>query len=657
MIIYCDRLTLGACAKAIQLCLRDLFARRKRCNIQVLDPLPDRGWSALLRIIMQWLGFRIEEAEFFAGHLQTSDGQVVYVAARMVSIELAFQASERILTHSKLLAGLNNTWGRNTIFKDIARSLEIPAFQVALRFMAAGALGHRAGDNEVFLIVQRRCAFDPDLLCALTPGLKVYFYRSWPYESLRESRASVLFLWLFFKLRETKWSIEALIGRGSNVQDPFNGSETRLPSLLVLQEDDLSLDRSYRTQPHWIFPEDDKLPFRTLVLQRGSLAQLPVDNETLREHGIIPVSQKELQLLSRRRLSSSRLIIQRSLRRGFLKCALASFFGSSMELGALFEVARLLYTAHVLAAFCERNHVKAFMTCENYVVEADAMLLIAPTLDITTLSYQYSNAGKAGPIMMTTADIMLTFAPLYHQRWTQDGVRPGTFADMGYLYDTSFEYVRRRARNHRRRLAKAGAQFVICYFDESVQHDKYGLISDKDHCAAILALLKIVLDDPSVGVLVKTQFQHNLPQNFDEITPARAAAKATGRYLELVYGAHRNIVFPAEAAHAADITIGHAVGATAPLEAALVGARSILLNPYGIRGDNDALYARADIVYPSMATALEAIRGFRSGAPECARLGDWSPIIDHFDPFRDGRAGHRLRNLLERVVLGTAIDK
>lgn len=612
---------------------------------------------------MRRLGFHVMEAEFFAGHLRTPHGQLLRTKVRRVSIDLAIRAAERTLVRSKLLIRLNQNWGRNTIFKDIARSLEIPALQVALHFMVAEALGHVVGDKKVFLIVQRRFAFDPDLLRALTPGLKVYFYRSWlgqwggatslfpgSFESLKQRRASVLLLLLFEKLCDIKWSLEALIGRRSNLQDPFNAAEARSPSLLVLQEDDLSLDRSYRTQPHWLFPEDGKPPFRTIVLQRGSLDRLPVNTEALKEQGIISISQRELHLLSRRRFWSSHPVRKR-LRKDLWKCVITSVFGSSVEVGAVFEVARLLYTADVLAAFCERSHVKAFMTCENYMVEADAMVLIAPSLGITTLSYQYGNTGKVGPLMMTTADIMLTFSPLYHKRWIHGRIRPGTFADIGYLYDTSFEFVRRRACDHRRRLTKAGAQFVICYFDESVLHGKYSLIGVQDHCAEILALLQLVLEDPSVGVVVKTQFRFNSPQNFDEITAALAAAKATERYLELVYGTHRNIVFPAEAAFSVDIAIGHSVGATAPLEAALAGVRSILLNPYEMRGDNDTLYSQADIVYPSMGAALKAIRDFRLGVTSRAGLGDWSPIIGQFDPFRDGRAGHRLRNLLERVVL------
>ena len=281
---------------------------------------------------------------------------------------------------------------------------------------------------------------------------------------------------------------------------------------------------------------------------------------------------------------------------------------------------------------------------------ADAMQLIAPTLDIVTLSYQYSNIPYAVPCMMTTADVMLTFSRRYDERWTHDGIRPQSFVNIGYIFDSSFRVVRDRARACRSKLEEAGAKFIICYFDESVQHDKYGLISDQDHRDEILALAQLVLNDPCVGLVVKTQFMHNSPQRFGELNDALALARGTGRYVELSHGVHRNIIFPSEAALSADITIGHAVGGTAPLEAALAGGRCILLNPYDWVV-TDTRHAQADIVYPSMTVALEAIHKYRKGDPDLACLGDWSAIVGQFDPFRDGRAGHRLRKLLEQTVL------
>lgn len=663
MIIYCDSLTLSACAKAIKLSWGNLFSRQEKRNIQVLDQLLKRGWPAVLRKIMKLFGFYIEEAIFVAGHLRMPDGKSVYSAAREKSIDLAFMAAERILMRSKFLKRLNQIWGHNTIFKRVARTLEMPAFQIALRFMVAETLLHKAGYDKGFLVVQRFPSFDPDLVCGFSPSLKVYFYRSWvcprsgaPFnpsgwqEFIKRRRASVLFLLMFAKLSETKCILKTLCAERSKTKESLKVREAALQSLLVLNEDDLSLDRSYRTQPHWLFPDDGKPGFRTMVLHTGPAERLPVESEALKKQGIIPISRKNQYSLSRNHRPTHP--IQKRLNKGLRRSVFASLFGSSAEVRLSFEIARLLSAAKTLVVLCEWGNITAFMNCDNYLVEADAMELIAAELGITTIAYQYSNVGMIGPIMMTGADIMATFAPLYHQLWIRGELQPKQFVDVGYIYDTSFKYVRARAKACRLKLIEAGAQFIICYFDENPQDNKYSLINTDDYCSEILALLRLLLEDPSIGLVIKTQFQWNSPQYFEDIADIRAAAEASGRYVELNHGIHRNIIFPAEAAISSDMAIGHSVGATAPLEAALVGVRSILLNPYGIRGDNDTLYARADIVYPSMTTALEAIHGFRSGVPEYARLGDWSPIIDHFDPFRDERAGHRLRKLLERVVLG-----
>jgi len=151
--------------------------------------------------------------------------------------------------------------------------------------------------------------------------------------------------------------------------------------------------------------------------------------------------------------------------------------------------------------------------------------------------------------------------------------------------------------------------------------------------------------------VVKTQFERNAPSRLFAADPVLAAARATGRYVELSAGTHRNNVFPVEAALAADLCVGHLIGATASLEAALGGVRSIMLNPLNLRTTTSDVYARADIVYSSMEAALEAIGAWRRGDPTRAALGDWSSIVRTFDPFGDGNASRRLRELLERAVV------
>ena len=660
-VLYCDCLTIGACLKVIRLCWRDLLSRRKVCHIQVLDSLPQRGCQAIIGRIMQSFGFRVQEAMFFAGHLRTPEGQVVFTEARRISIDLALNAAERLVRRSKHMAALNKKWGRKVIFKQLARSLELPAAQMVLRLLAAEALGRKSGEERLFLIVQHFPGLDTDLLRGLCPSLDLTFYRPWIClckgavffpsgfsEVIRRKRASVLFLILFFGLRELKWILESLILGRSYFKKRSGRLNPDMPSLMLLQEDELSQDRSYRTQPHWLFREDGKPGFRTFILRTGGAAQMSFDLDAPEGQGLFPISMQDLYVCSRKHRSPN--AIYRELRKGIWKCLAASLFASAVEMRFVFEFARIFYSAYRLAAFCERYQVRAFMTCENYLSEATAMQCIAASCGIKTISYQYSNMGKLSPMMTTGSDFMLTFSRQYHERWIYKSLRPRAFVDIGYLYDTSFKYLHGRARELRDRLGMAGAKFVLCYFPENAVRDKYTLISEEDYCAEIQTLLRLVLSDPTIGLLLKGQFQKSSSRYIKEISGLHAQAEATGRHIELTYGTHRNIIFPAEAALSSDITIGHMVGATASLEAALTGTRSLILNPYGIEGDNDGLYAQADIVYSSMEAALEAISRFRSGDPERAELGDWSPIIEHFDSFRDGQSGTRMRGFLETVV-------
>ncbi len=154
--------------------------------------------------------------------------------------------------------------------------------------------------------------------------------------------------------------------------------------------------------------------------------------------------------------------------------------------------------------------------------------------------------------------------------------------------------------------------------------------------------------------MIKTQFHHNLYRLSPDVAEAVARAERTGRLERPEQGSHRNSVLPAEAALSADLVIGFAIGGTASLEAALAGRRSLMVNVYGFRSAADVLYARCDIVYPTLDAALEAIEAYRRGDAPRARLGDWSPILSEFDRFQDGRAAKRLRNLVERMCAGEA---
>ena len=644
-VIYIDKFACGSLIRVLQLRVKKGKGFR-RAEVRVLEPPGRTPFSAAFRTILTLFGLKITEPDFFAGYLRALNGESLYGSAWKAANGIAYRAAEQIVERSRLLALLDSAWGRKTVRLHIARSLWLKAREWALRVITADILSRQNQGGQAVLAVQSPLFFLSSFLRDRTLGISVVTYR-WSMRALKKNRAILVLWWLRERFREIKSKVD-LLNKTKSVQK--GGSllpGPKRPTLLLLQEDELSLDHSYRSQPYWLHAEDGRPPFRTIILQGGPAGKADTNNDEWKAMDVVVVSPKGFLFIQQTCPPSP---LRRDLNKIFWKIMIRSFVSRPSHLEVVILIARLFFRARSLASFCEATGVKAFMTCENYMRDADAMQLIAPRLGISLVSYQYSNMGEIGPVMMTTADAMLTFSSLYHRRWRSNDLGPQKYVDIGYIFDRSFSLIQERARGSRSKLAKAGAKFVVGYFDESVQTDKFGLIHTQDHKKEISFLLELLLADPTLGIVIKTQFQRNSPRHIKELEVLLDSAQATGRYIELSHGGLRNTVFPAEAALCSDIVIGHIVGATAALEAALTGTRCLLLNPYDYKTETDDLYALANIVYPSIESAMEAIQKFRGGALDKTGLGDWSPILDRFDPFRDGQAAVRMRKFLEEAL-------
>lgn len=644
--IYCDRLTwtnsfsVGRALRAID--------RTAALDVRVLDPMP-AGWRGqIARGVLRAFGQSAREESFYAGHLRLPDGMPAQRAAADSAMRAALPESVRVVQASQLLEQLNGAWGRQTVRLHVCKSLamsfggEASLYGYALRVQTARALALRDGKQAVALVGTPRL-FDAACLQSLAPEIRIDTYGA--LAALTAGKREVLKQVTRTVVRRVRGWCARILRRRSLTE--LKQAAWERTGLLLLQEDDLGLDRSFRSQPHWLLPEDPSPEFNTFVLAQGRVARADDEKASLRACRIRAVSEELLLALS---ASASATPTSRDARRAAWRCWLTALRSRSVvETMTLAVVSRLFVTAGELAGACRQLRVSAFLTAENYLVPADAMTLIGPALGVRTMSYQYSNLAVRSPLMMTTADVMFTFAPTYHRHWTDEGLRPGDFIDTGYPFDTAFARVRQRASAAKQRLRSAGATCILAYFDENFfSGTKYGLTTPEEHYAELKALLELVVRDPEIGVVTKVQFQRNAASRLAGLEPLVAEATATGRYLELVRGVHRNAVLPVEAALAADITIGHAIGSTASLEAALAGARSVMLNPYMMRDANHEQYLRADILLPGLPQALEAIGAFRRG--QRPALGDWTPIIEHFDRYRDGRSAERVRAILEEAV-------
>jgi hypothetical protein len=343
--------------------------------------------------------------------------------------------------------------------------------------------------------------------------------------------------------------------------------------------------------------------------------------------------------------------LKKKLSKIWRKGILAALFGPNDLSFASGKILSLLSYAELLIDFCRASHVKAFMTCENYHIWADSMGLIADDLAISTMSYQYSVLRRSSSPMLMPCDKMFVFSPLFNQHWTYQGIRPREFLSTGYLYDYAFDLVKQHSQEVRAQLEKAGVDFVICYFDETiVWHKKYGVLTPDNYEQHFLEVAQFVLERPQFGLVTKSQFQFNKISHFTKLNQVIAELEKQGRCYQFSKGKHRNVVFPAEAALASDITIGELVGGTASLEAALAGVRSIIVNNFGVQTLLDQLYESENIVVSSTQKALEAIEEYRNKKASRSKLGDWSNIINQFDSHRDGRAYKRMRDVIDSTL-------
>ncbi|MEQ8330661.1 MAG: hypothetical protein RH859_09390 [Longimicrobiales bacterium] len=582
-------------------------------------------------------GVVIHRPDFFAGHLRTPDGESLYTAAVRMAGPLALKQARDFVSRSTALSAASEHEGRETVALHVARQLQFRIAYLLLRVLSARSLSDGA---PCVVLLARPEVVDLGACVEAVPGVDLRLYsQRWATAKSWSSFARDL-------AREVLRRSVAWMGGLRRGVERSHGS-----TVLLVEEDELHADRSIRGQPHWLAPEDAAPPFRTLVLRRGRRPHGERPSAALERLGVEFLGLWDLGGARRRQRRAEATIRMRRQARDCLREMLT--ISDSASRRVLLWGWRLLLRSEEMAALACDQRVRTFVSGEPYQLEPDAVQLAARETGMKTLAFQYSNLIFASPLMLSTADRFLVFSRAFEPLWSVDGFRPRRFEATGYVFDGAQERVRPRSEALRAKLEAHGARYVLCYFDESVQTDRWGLFSAEDHRSEFLELARFVLDDPSVGLVVKTQFRRNSPSQRYADESLFERLQATGRYCELLTGEHRNIVFPIEGSLAADLSIGHLAGATAALEAAVAGGRAVLINAYGVETLHDQEYARGRIVFPSLGAVLEAVREERENESE-GSLGDWSPIVDRFDPFLDGRAAARMRAVIESMTVPEA---
>ncbi len=118
-------------------------------------------------------------------------------------------------------------------------------------------------------------------------------------------------------------------------------------------------------------------------------------------------------------------------------------------------------------------------------------------------------------------------------------------------------------------------------------------------------------------------------------------------------GHHTTIASPMVAGLAADVCIhGHLSAGTAALECALEGKPTLLIEREGCPESKFYELPKEKVIFKNWEDAIDALmEHFQT--PNCIPgFGDWGPLLDELDPFRDGKAAQRMGNYLNWLIQG-----
>ena len=233
----------------------------------------------------------------------------------------------------------------------------------------------------------------------------------------------------------------------------------------------------------------------------------------------------------------------------------------------------------------------------------------------------------------------------------------------GYPQDHVSSLLKDEAQKLRERLMSNGARKIIFAIDENSGDD------DRWHTGHVLQrenysfILQRVLETPWLGVVFKPKASKTLRKRLGPIADLLKKAETTGRchvYDDSTKGRHSTIAPVILAGLSADVCIhGHMSAGTAALECALEGIPTLLINREGVADSKLLELPKGSVIFEDWPACIDALMGYLDNPNSIDGFGDWSLIIDEFDPFRDGKAAYRIGTYMHWLNQGMSkgLDK
>ena len=605
----------------------------KKQTLIVLDHINLNFISAIL---FKFIRCQIEEADFIVGHLLDEKGESVYHSSRKITSRLAIKAANNIINNNKILYKLNLNYGNNTIKLFISKDLSNKMEYFVIRCLTIRSINKKS-DKKLTLYIKNTDVFSSDLLNEEFSDIDIVYYSNFL------NKYFDLFKYcLFIILRKIRLVIQYL-----TTKQHLSKLNLDNQSVLSIGEDTIRTDKKLRSHLYWI--NDDKISdnYNKYVINFSNSSI--IDNDKLADLGVETISP-QLFIRAVKKSKKNKYIndLEKQIKLLFWKFI---FEPNYLNKNYFALILNLFIESKKISSMSIYLNSKVYIFKETHLIYNDAIQLISSKIGLKTVCIQYSNMSMVSPVMISSADEYILFSEIYKKVFVYKDIKPKKFHSFGYLFNGIDIHVKKEAKLIRKKLMDLGVNFIVGYFDESVQFDKWAFFTKEAHLHELHQIASKVIHDPTFAVIIKSQFIYSTPSKLYLNDKIIQDAKLTGRFLELSKGLNRNDIYPTQVALASDLCISHKVGATAGLESALLGKKTLLLNSPPSYGILDNLYRKSDIVYSSIDEVIIAINSYRRGDLNNQGLGDWKDIIHEFDPYIDNKAVIRLREHIEKSFI------
>ena len=300
------------------------------------------------------------------------------------------------------------------------------------------------------------------------------------------------------------------------------------------------------------------------------------------------------------------------------------------------------------------HHVKLYVSWFKYTA---AHCAIADALEsVGGVTAIYQRAYEAGPFAGATVvdvDILFGFSQAFADVERRSGSTIPYHVTTGYVGDHRFPLLQEEASRVRRGLERHGAQRILAFADEYSHDDvrwNTGHVFEQEDYAF---LLERVLAEPWLGLILKPKVPSTLRRRLGPVAALLARAESTGRCVVFEQGVVQGSYPPAAAALGADLMVhGRLDAATAGLESALAGVPTLLLDRLGWPTNPLYQLGVGRVVFTDWPMLWQACLEHWKRPEGIPGFGDWSPMLQEFDPFRDGRAAERMGTYLQWLLEG-----